>query len=93
MMRPIVPFWPLRLAILSPIAGRRSSLTLIFAKRNPSSPSVMKDLSTNPSCPFLGNTEASLAFSESAESDVTLPINTILSSNGVFSLISPNLSK
>ena len=52
-IRPIVPFCPHLEAILSPIAGKRSSRILTFAILNPSSPSDIKDLSTNPSCPFL----------------------------------------
>ena len=45
-MRPKVPFCPALEAILSPIAGRRSSRTLTFATLNPSSPRVIKALST-----------------------------------------------
>ena len=47
-MRPKVPFCPALLAILSPIAGILSSRTLTLAILNPSSPSVIKDLSTKP---------------------------------------------
>jgi hypothetical protein len=59
-MRPIVPFCPQRDAILSPIAGNRSSRILTFAIRNPSSPSDINDLSTNPNCPFLVVLELSI---------------------------------
>ncbi len=52
--RPTVPFCPQRLQNLSPIAGILSSRILTFAKRNPSSSSVIKVLSTNPNCPFFG---------------------------------------
>ena len=45
---PTVPFCPHLLQNLSPIAGILSSLILTFAIRNPSSPSVINDLSTNP---------------------------------------------
>ena len=92
-IKPIVPFCPLLEAILSPIAGILSSLTLTFAILNPSSPSVINALSTNPSCPFLGNTDESNNFSEFSELNVTLPITTTVSSKGVFSLIIPNLFK
>jgi len=57
---PIVPFCPHLEQNLSPILGIRSSLTRTLASRNPSSPSVINDLSTNPSCPFLGTIESSL---------------------------------
>ena len=92
-MSPKVPFWPALEAILSPIAGTRSSRTRILAILVPSSPSVINDLSTNPNCPFLGNTDESTTTSESIEFDVTFPITTILSSSAVFSLITPHLSK
>ena len=46
---PTVPFCPHLLQNLSPIAGILSSLIRTFAKRNPSSPSVIKLLSTYPS--------------------------------------------
>ena len=57
---PTVPFCPQRLQNLSPIAGTRSSLIRTLASLNPSSSSVINVLSTNPNCPFLGYTEASL---------------------------------
>ena len=47
--KPIVPFCPEREAILSPMAGKRSSRMRIFAILNPSSPSVKNALSINPS--------------------------------------------
>ena len=46
---PIVPFWPHLEQNLSPIAGIRSWRIRTFANLNPSSPSVMNALSTNPS--------------------------------------------
>ena len=88
-MRPIVPFCPLREAILSPIAGILSSRILTFAILKPSSPCVIKDLSTNPNCPFLGLTESSTNRSLFSKSLVIFPIKTILSFKGVFSLIIP----
>ena len=48
-IKPSVPFCPALEAILSPMAGMRSSRMRIFAIRVPSSPSVINDLSTYPS--------------------------------------------
>ena len=45
-MSPMVPFCPQRLQNLSPITGVLSSRTRTFAIRKPSSPSVIKVLST-----------------------------------------------
>ena len=70
----------------------RISQTRTFAIRPPSSPSVIKDLSTIPICPFLGNLELSnlvLLFKTLFED---IPIKTVLSSTVVFSLIIPHLS-
>ena len=92
-IKPIVPFCPHLEQNLSPIAGTRSLRTLTLANLNPVSPSVMKDLSTNPSCPFFGKIELSeetLGFNRLV---VILPIRTFLSSTGVFSLIKPYSSK
>ena len=86
---PTVPFCPQRLQNLSPILGMRSSLTLTFAILNPSSPSVINDLSTKPNCPFLGKTELSTKVPGLLTLEMTFPIRTFLSSSGVFSLIKP----
>ena len=91
-MRPKVPFWPPREAILSPIAGMRSSRILIFAILNPSSPSDINALSTKPNCPFLVVFEPSIYIPLSSELFVSSPIKTIRSSIGVFSLTKPCLS-
>ena len=88
-MRPIVPFCPALEAILSPIAGRRSSRTLTFATLKPSSPKVIKDLSTNPSCPFFVLTESSVQTSLLIKDELTLPITIIFSFNSVFSFTKP----
>ena len=89
----MVPFCPQREQNLSPIFGIRSSLTLTFASRNPSSPSVINDLSTKPNWPFFGNTEASIDISGFDRLVVTFPITTLLSFILVFSLINPYSSK
>ena len=89
----MVPFCPHLLQNLSPIAGILSSLILIFANLNPSSPSVINDLSTYPNCPFFGKVDASLNFVLSSIEDILFPIRTFLSSIGVFSLIKPFSSK
>ena len=91
--RPIVPFCPHREQNLSPMLGILSFLTRTFAILNPSPLSVINVLSTYPSCPFLGNTDASNEFSGSSKFVVIFPINTFLSSNNVFSLINPYSSK
>ena len=88
-MRPKVPFCPAREAILSPIAGRRSSRTLTLATLNPSSPSVIKDLSTYPSCPFLGLTESSVQTSFVVKLELIFPIKIVLSLSSVFSFTKP----
>ena len=86
---PTVPFCPHLEQNLSPIIGSRSSRTRIFAMRNPSSPSVINDLSTNPCCPFFGNCEESMELSGFSRFVMTLPIKTVLSSNFEFSSIRP----
>ena len=86
---PMVPFCPEREAILSPIAGIRSSLIRTFAILNPSSPVVKKDLSTKPNCPFLVFTDSSNQTSLFSRSEVIFPITMILSFNGVFSFTNP----
>ena len=91
--KPIVPFCPHLEQNLSPIAGTLSCLTLTLAILNPSSLSVINDLSTYPICPFFGNTEASNGLSGSSRLVVILPINTFLSSKITFSFIIPYLSK
>ena len=88
-IKPMVPFCPHLLQNLSPIAGILSSLILTFAILNPSSPSVINVLSTNPSCPFFGTTEVSIDLLGSIISDKVIPIITDLSSNLVFSLMIP----
>ncbi len=88
-INPIVPFCPAREAILSPIAGILSSRNLTFATLNPSSPRVMNDLSTYPSCPFLGLTESSIQTSLFCTLEFILPIKIILSFNSVFSFTRP----
>ena len=90
---PIVPFCPHRLQNLSPMLGILSLRTLTFASLNPSSPSVIKVLSTYPNCPFFGKTDESTDVSGSARFVVTFPIRTFLSSRKVFSLISPYSSR
>ena len=90
---PIVPFCPAREHSLSPIAGMRSSRIRTFAMRFPSSPSVIKALSTNPSCPFLGALDESTKVPGFTSELVHLPITIFLSSSGVFSLIKPFLSR
>ena len=92
MTNPIIPFCPAREAILSPKVGIRSSRTRIFAILLPSSPSVIKVLSTIPSCPFFGVFEPSVLISGLLEVELTHPINTVFSSNSVFSLTNPCLS-
>ena len=87
--RPTVPFCPHLEQNLSPTPGIRSSLTLTFASLNPSSPSVINDLSTYPICPFLGTTESSFEIPGSDRFIVILPMRIFLSSNKVFSLIIP----
>ena len=88
-MRPIVPFCPAREAILSPIAGTRSSRILILAILNPSSPSLIKALSTIPNCPFLVVFDLSMYEPFCSVFVVTSPIKTTRSSIGVFSFTNP----
>ena len=90
---PTVPFWPQRLQNLSPIAGILSSRILTFARRNPSSSSVINVLSTNPNCPFFGYTDASMLIFGFAKFVWTLPMTTFLSSISVFSFTKPYLSR
>ena len=85
--RPIVPFCPALDANLSPRLGIRTSLTLTFAILSPSSLSVIKVLSTIPSCPFLGVLDISI---NGLLGDLLyVPIKIVLSVTGVFSLIKP----
>ena len=94
MIIPTVPFCPALEAILSPMAGILSSLNLIFAVLNPTSPSVINDLSTYPTCPFLVKTDASVYILLFLSIDeLACPINTILSFIRVFSLTRPCLSR
>ena len=88
-IRPNVPFCPARLAILSPIAGILSSRILTLAILKPSSPSVIKALSTNPSCPFFVVVDASTNTSGLSGFCIILPIRITFSSIGVFSRIRP----
>ena len=88
---PMVPFCPERDAILSPIAGMRSSLILIFAMRVPSSPSVINALCTIPFCPFLVVSEQSINVSLSG-TVVVIPIIMVSSVISVPSFTNPYLS-
>ena len=88
-----MPFWPALLAILSPIAGILSSRSLTLATLKPSSPNVIKDLSTYPSWPFLDLTESSIHTSLLVKLELIFPIKIILSFNSIFSLINPWSSK
>ena len=86
---PTVPFCPAREQNLSPNAGILIALTLTLAIRCPSSPSVIKDLSTKPVCPFLHLTEESINSPSSSKDVVTFPIIIVLFDKIVFSLIIP----
>ena len=92
-MSPIVPFCPHLLQNLSPITGILSSRTRTLAILEPSAPSVIKVLSTYPSCPFLGKTDESTDSSGLAALVFTFPIKTFFSLINVFSLISPDSSR
>ena len=87
-----MPFCPAREPILSPIQGWRLSRIRTFAIRTPSSPSVINVLSTTPNWPFLGTLDTSNFVSGLLLVLEVNPINTVLSSTGVFSWIIPWLS-
>ena len=91
-IKPTVPFCPHLEQNLSPMAGDRLSRIRILAKRKPSSPSVIKALSTKPCCPFLAKTDESIRISGFSGLVIALPITTVLSSMNVFSFIRPYLS-
>ena len=86
---PIVPFCPERDAILSPIAGKRSSRIRTFAILVPSSPSVINVLSTVPSCPFFVVFEQSYGSEPASSVPLIHPMSTTFSSISVPSLTNP----
>ena len=85
---PIVPFCPALDENLSPNEGILSSLMRTLAMRFPFSSSVMNDLSTIPTWPFLVFLEISFRNSFPG-TNALIPIKMVLSSMGVFSGINP----
>ena len=88
---PIVPFCPALEQNLSPIFGIRSDLILTFAILFPSSPVLINECATTPTCPFLVLTELSTYIPGFNILFVPIPITTVFSPTFVPSFIKPEL--